>query len=152
MGNLQTRINSDLVIAMKAGDGVAKSVLRMLRAEITKKEIELMKREIGLDDAEVVSLVAKEIKKRQEAIELYTKGGRQELADQEQKELKVLEAYRPAQLSDEEVKQVISRVIMDMEGVKEVGLIMKKVMEQVRGQADGNRVKALVEEIVNSAS
>ncbi|MBI2463267.1 MAG: GatB/YqeY domain-containing protein [Candidatus Spechtbacteria bacterium] len=148
MGNLQTRINSDLVTAMKAGDEVAKSVLRMLRAEITRKEIELMKRELGLDDAEVVALVAKEIKKRQEAIELYAKGGRQDLVDQEQKELKVLEMYRPAQLSDEDVKQVISRVMMEAQGVKDVGLIMKKVMEQIRGQADGARVRILVEEIV----
>lgn len=151
---LQEQIMSDLKQAMKDGEDTKKSVLRMLLAEIIKSEIEKGKRDTGLEDEEVLSLIARAVKMRQDAADAYEKGGRQELVESELEEKEILVEYLPAQMEDDELKEIVQKVITDMgvTDVAELGKVMGNVMKQVQGKADGTRVRTITQELLTNAS
>jgi len=141
---LQEKLKEDFKVAFKAGDTEKRDTLRYLSSQIQNKEIE--KRGKGdaspLTEEEVLDLLTKEAKKRQEAIELFTKGDRADLAEKEQKELVIIQAYLPAQLTREEVAAIIDEVIAA--GANDFSSAMKEISKKTKGRADGKLVAELV--------
>src|SRR3989304_7055589 len=128
---LKDQITADMKNAMKAGDTERLGVLRMLASSINNRQIE--KRGKGgvdeeLTDDEVLEVLSREAKKSRESIELFVKGGRTDLSDVEQKELKIVEAYLPAQMGEAEIKAVIKKTAEKTEPA-EFGAVMKEVMK-----------------------
>ena len=147
MPSLAAKVQSDLVAAMKEKDELKLSVLRMLKSSIQLMQVEKGK-DYELTDDDVLVLVRRLIKQRAEAAEMYKSGGAGERAERELAEAKVLEAYQPAQLSDDELSCLVAQ-IADEAGAKEpkdMGRVMGKVMAAVKGRADGNRVKTAVQQ------
>lgn len=145
--SLYTTILEQLSAAMKAQDAERLGVLRLIKAALLN-----VLKETGvteLDDAAVIAVLQKEAKKRRESIEAFTQAQRPELAEQEQKELAIIEAYLPAQLSDDEIKVMVEEVITEM-GKENFGAVMGAVMKRVAGQADGGRVKAITQSCIGS--
>ena len=149
--SLEKKINEDYLQAFKAKEETKKRVLGMLRSEIKNKQIELKKREEGLSDEEAMACIAKAIKQRKDSVLQYTQGGRADLATQEEEEIKILEEYMPAQLSDEEVKKEVLAVVEEMgaKGKADLGKVMGPAMARLRGKADGNKVRQMVEQILS---
>lgn len=147
MSDLAVRVQSDLVAAMKNKDELKLSVLRMLKSSIQLMQVEKGK-DKELTDEDVLVLVRRLIKQRVEAAEMYKSGGANDRAERELAEAKVLDAYQPAQMSDEEIAQVVAKIAAEAgaKGPKDMGKVMGKVMAAVKGQADGNRVKAAVQQ------
>jgi len=137
------RIDSDLKAALKARDDLRVQVLRMLKSDWRYKQIELRRE---LSDDEILAVLSTAAKKRNEAIEEYHRGGRQDLADKEQAELVIIKSYLPEQLSAVELDKLIERVIAqtNASSIKDLGLVMKALMPEVRGRADGKVVNAAV--------
>ncbi|MFV1998598.1 MAG: GatB/YqeY domain-containing protein [Acidiferrobacterales bacterium] len=135
MASVKERIASDAVEAMRAKDTVRKDTLRMLRAAIQRREVD---ERIELDEAQVLSVIDKQVKQARDSISQFIEGGRQDLADKEQKELEVLIEYLPAQLSPEEINQHIKSVI-DQTGassMKDMGKVMGALKPLLQGKAD----------------
>ena len=146
--DLKSRLQSDLTEAIRSRDEVRSSTLRMALTAVRSEEVAGTSART-LSDEEVVGVLAKEAKKRREAVEAYTGAGRQELADREGAELTVLEGYLPAQLSDEEIAQIVAEAVAQVraaggEGPKALGQVMKVVQPRTKGRADGGRVAAEV--------
>jgi len=148
--SLKQQIIDDLKSAMKAGDAEKRDTLRMLDSMIKNTEIEKMKRESGLDDSEVQEVVTRAIKQRKDAIAQYESGGRPELAEKEKKEIDILSAYMPEQLSEDEVRKIITETASEINASAkaDTGKLMGAVMPKVKGKADGQLVKKIVEEIL----
>lgn len=144
--SIKTTIQGDIVTALKSHDQTSLSVLRLLISGI--KNIEIDKKTDSLSDEEVISFIQKQVKQRRESMALYAKGGRLDLADNEEKELPILNKYLPQQLSGEEVNEIIDKAIAGLGQVdqKDFGTVMKKVMELVRGRAEGNVVADLIKQ------
>jgi hypothetical protein len=147
---LADRIKSDLHAALKGGDAFATGVLRYLLAQLHNREIEKKTQGSGgaLSDEEAVAVLQKEAKKRKEAAALFTKGGRNDLAEQELREHDVITSYIPAQLSDEEIVKVIDELISRH---SDFGALMRETMGRVKGRADGKRVGELVKKRLGAA-
>ncbi len=146
--SLKQTIFSDMKEAMKAGDAAKRDTLRMLDSMIKNAEIEKMKREEGLSDIEVREVIARAIKQRKDAIAQYEAGGRPELAEKEKKEIEILSVYMPEQLSEDAIRKAVKETIVQI-GVTnkaEIGKVMGPVMSKLKGQADGNVVRKIVEE------
>ncbi|MBI5547303.1 MAG: GatB/YqeY domain-containing protein [Deltaproteobacteria bacterium] len=142
--SLKQKIDEDLKKAMKARDAAALSATRLLKTEITKKEIELGKKD--LDDAEVLKLVERQLKQRVESAEQFKKGNRPELAAQEEAEGAFLKAYLPQPLSPHELDQLVAQAIVET-GAKtprEMGAVMKLAQAKAAGRADGKTLSELV--------
>ena len=145
---MKERITVDLKEAMKAKDELRLSVLRMLNAAI--KNAEIGKRQGSsqpeLTDEEILKTIASEMKKRKDAAEGFTTGGKIESAQKELAEARILEAYLPTQLTDEEIDQHVKAVVAELMNIteKDFGKVMKEVMGKVQGQASGDRVSAAV--------
>ncbi len=140
---LKEQILEDIKHYMKEKDAVALNAVRMLKSDVKNAEIAAIKE---LDDEGVIKVVASSIKKRKDSVEIYIKNGRQDLADKELAEIKVLEKYLPAQLSDEEIKTVIKDVIASLDDnmKKNFGAVMKNVMAKVGSSAEGKKVSELI--------
>ncbi len=143
---LEENIFNDYKQAMKNQDALKVSVLRLLRAEITN--LAVAKKKNNLDDSEVVSLIKKQIKQRQDSIEQFTQGGRLEMAEKEKQELELLKPYLPEELSADEIKKVIEDVVVAISacGAKDMGKVMKEINARISGKADGRLVSDLVRE------
>lgn len=143
---LKEQIIADLKEAMKAGDTVRRDTLRMLDSMVKNTEIEKKKRETGLSDEEVLEVIAKAVKQRQDSIRQFEEGGRPELAEKEKEEIAVLQPYLPAQLSDDALAAIVLEVITQTgaQSAADLGKVMGQVMGKVKGQADGNRVREMV--------
>ena len=143
---LEEKILNDYKEAMKAKDTIKTSVLSFLRAEMINTAT--AKKKAKLDDPEVVSVIKKQIKQRQDSIEQYTLGNRLDLADKEAKELVILKEYLPPEMPADEIKKIIEEVIAATQaaGIKDMGKVMKEVNAKVAGQADGKLVSDLVRE------
>jgi uncharacterized protein YqeY len=140
-------IEQDLKSAMLAGDKPLASALRNLKSAILNAEIASGKREEGLPENEVVSLLQKEMKKRGEAAELYDKGGNAESAADERFEETVIQKYLPAKLSEDEIKALIEEAVQEIEGepdMKSMGKVIGYVKSKSGGAADGALVAQLV--------
>jgi uncharacterized protein YqeY len=146
--SIKEQIMNDIKRYMKEKNNAGLNAIRLLRAEIKNVEIE-KKRE--LSDEEIIQLVSSSIKKRKESIEMYKKGSRQDLVDKEMDEIRIIEKYLPAQLSDEEIRKIINETIDEQseENKKNFGVIMKKVMEKIKNRAEGSKVNKLVKEILD---
>ena len=140
---LKEQILEDIKHYMKEKDNVALNAVRMLKSDVKNAEIAAIKE---LDDEGVIKVVASSIKKRKDSAEIYIKNGRQDLADKELTEIKVLEKYLPAQLDDEAIKAVITEVISSLDDnmKKNFGAVMKNVMAKVGSSAEGKRVSELI--------
>jgi uncharacterized protein YqeY len=112
------------------------------------------KKKDKLDDAEIVTVIRKQIKQRQDSIEQFTQGGRLEIADKEKKELDILKIYLPAELSAEEIKQLIEEVVIAIkaDGLKAMGQVMKELTVKLAGKADGRLVSDLVKQRLSAPS
>lgn len=150
MSGLVDKIQSNLVTAMKNKDELTFSVLRMLKSSIQLAQVEKGK-DNALTDDDVLVLVRRLIKQRSEAAEMYKNGGASDRAERELAEIKVLEAYQPAQLSDEDILKIVAKVAEETgaAGPKDMGKMMGKTMAAVKGQADGNRVKSAVQQYLS---
>ena len=140
-------IQKQVIEAMKAKDTVRVSTLRMLSSELKNAKIE---KGSDLTEEDELKVIKKEAKKRRDAIEAYEKAGNSGLADKEKAELKILEEYLPEQLSDEEVKKMVLEAISQTgaSSPSEMGKVMGVVMGKVAGRADGQRVSAMVKDIL----
>ena len=142
--SLHDRLTEDLKLAMKARDQLRMDVIRMIKAAVMNKEMEIKK---DLDDAEMSRIMTTMIKQRRESIEQFEKGNRVELAAKERQEITILESYLPQALSPEQLSAVVDAVIQETgaQSLKEIGLVMKAVMARVVGQPiDGKQISDLV--------
>lgn len=142
--DLREQVMADVKTAMKDKDSVKLNTLRFLQAAVKNREIELRPNPITSD--EVLSVVKKLVKQRKESIEQYLAGNRQDLADQEAVELKILETYLPAQMSREQVEAVITEVIaaLGAKTMKDMGPTIKEVQARTAGAADGKLISEIV--------
>ena len=137
------RIDSDYAREAKARNAAAVSTLRLLRAALKNAEIEKMK---PLEEAEVVDIIGKEVKKLVDALDSYRAGNRQDLAAQAESEAAFMRGYLPEQLSEEALKKLVAAKIAALGAatVKDFGRVMSEVSKETKGRADGGRVSALV--------
>jgi uncharacterized protein len=142
------RLQEDLKLAMKAGDKLSVSVLRMLLSALKYSAID-EKREPSEDEA--AALIQKSIRSRKESIEAFRNGGRPELAEKEEAELKIVERYLPAQLEGSELERAVDSLLSEMNITqrKDMGRAMKEFMARHRGKADGKAVSALIASRLN---
>lgn len=138
-------IQKDLKEAMKAGDSDKVAVLRMLNASLKNRQIEKGK-DAELTEEEVMQVLTREAKKRKEAAEAFEKGGRPELAENEKKELAIIEGYLPKQMSREEVAAAVEKALSGLADKSNQGLVMKAVMAELKGKADGKMISEIVKE------
>jgi uncharacterized protein len=126
--------------ALKTQDKTKISTLRMLRAALKNKQVE---RRGPLDEMDVVAVIKVLVRQGKESIEQFEKGGRQDLAAKEKAELEILKVFLPSQASETEVDQIIEQVILEVQavGIKDMGKVMKTVMNRLAGRADGQTVQ-----------
>ena len=143
--SLLQQIDQDLTTAMKAKDEVKTSTLRMLKSAIHNWQIANQKEP---QDADVTTVIQKEIKSRQDSIEMYKKGGREELAAKEDAEITVLEKYLPEQMSEEKIRAKVKEQIAKTgaKGVQDMGKVMGPLMGELKGKADGATLAKIVKE------
>jgi uncharacterized protein YqeY len=141
MSELLARLQGDLNSARKSQDKPGTLLLSTVLSEIKNKKIEL-KREPA--DAEVIDVLRKSIKRRRESVEMYTKGGRKDLADKETAEATALEKYLPAQVGDDELRAAVKAAIAG--GATQIGAVMGKVLPQFKGRAEGGTINAIARE------
>ena len=147
---LKQRISDDMKAAMKSGDTVRRDTLRMLGAAVKNAEIE--KRHAALDEGEIVALVAREIKHRQESIDAFKAGNRPDLQAREEAEKKVLEGYMPAQMARDEITQAAREVIAEVgaAGPGDKGKVMPVLIGRLAGRAEGREINEVVTELLAS--
>jgi uncharacterized protein len=149
--SLTEQINTDMKAALKEGRKLELETLRTIRAAI----LEFEKKKIGavMTPDDEVAILSAAVKKRREAIEQYRAAGRQELADQETAEAEIITRYLPAQMSEQEVRALVSDAIAQSgaEGMKDLGKVMGPVMKAVKGKADGAMVQAIVRQLLGGA-
>jgi uncharacterized protein len=147
MAELKERLRADLTAAMKARDSLRSSTLRMVLTAITNAEVS-GKQARELDDAQVVDVLATEMKKRREAATAFDDAGRRELADKERAEAEVITEYLPAQLTASQISAIVAEAIETTgaadQGMKAMGKVMGVVQPQTKGRADGAVVAAEV--------
>lgn len=146
--SLKDVLMDDLKVAMRDKDKLRKSAITMLRAAI--KQIEVDER-IELDDAAVIDIIAKQIKQKNNAIEEFRKGERQDLVDMTQEEIKILLAYMPEQLSEEAISEIVEETILKTgaSSMKDMGKVMGIVTNATKGKADGKIVADLVKKALS---
>ncbi|EAH8788379.1 GatB/YqeY domain-containing protein [Campylobacter jejuni] len=145
---LKEQILNDIKEAMKQKDDFKRDTLRTLNAAF--KQVEVDER-IELDDERILKIIASEIKKRKDAIELYSKGGREDLAQKEQEEITLFESYLPQQLSDEELQMALKELIANLgvSSLKDQGLVMKEAKAKFGARVDGKRLNVTLRELLN---
>ena len=141
---LQDQITKDYIAAMKARDTQKSAAINFLRAKI--KDVQIEKRPDQLEEADVIAVIKKQVKQRQDSIEQYQQGGREDLATKEQAELAILKAYLPEEMSEEAVAEVVAQAISEVgaTSMKEMGQVMKVVQTKTQGQADNKLVSQIV--------
>lgn len=149
MDNLFTKIQQDLTDSMKQKNEIKTSTLRLVISEIGNARIE--KRE-DLTDEDIVQVIAKEAKKRQESIAAFKQGERTDLAEKEEQELLILKTYLPEPVSDEELLKIVDSQIAEIgaKDMKDLGKVMSAVLSKVKGRAEGGAVSAIVKSKLSS--
>ncbi|WP_455090218.1 GatB/YqeY domain-containing protein [Peptoanaerobacter stomatis] len=142
---LKERLTNDLKDAMKNKEQVRKSVVTLVRAAIKQKEVD---ERVELDDVDVMDIVSKQLKQRNEALVDFKKAGRDDLISQTEEEIEILLTYLPKQLTDDELREYIKQAVEQVgaTSVKDIGKIMGILMPKVKGKADGRRINNLVSE------
>lgn len=143
--SLRAQLDADLKTAMKARDALRLSTIRSVKSAIQYKEVE-GGTPTTLDDAGILKIIVGLVKQRKDSIEQFRTGGRDELADKEQKELEVLEVYLPRQLTEAEVEALVVETIAEVGATspKDMGAVMKAIGPKTSGRADGRVVSSLV--------
>jgi uncharacterized protein len=146
---LRDEINTAMKAAMKAGEARRVSTLRLINAEILKRETSGAER-TSLNDAEILDVMGKMIKQRQESLEIYEKAGRSELAAQEREEIEIISAYMPKQMSDLDAAEAISSLIKELEAatLKDMGRTMAALKQRFSGQMDFSKAGAMVKKLL----
>lgn len=147
--SLLERFDDDLKEALKASESSKVSVLRMVKAAVKNKQIEKGRE---LTDDEVVSVLSTMMKQGRESIEQFRRGGRMDLAQNEEREIAILQAYMPQQLSHDEIDRIIHDAISESsaKGAQDIGKVMRIVMPRIKGAADGRYVNQRVKELLES--
>lgn len=148
MMSLTQRINEDIKVAMKAKDKETLKVIRMLKAALQKEQIEQTE---SLSEEQEITIIAREMKQRKDSLAEFEKAGRQDLVAPLLDEIKIVEQYLPAQLSEDEIKEAITKIIAAV-GAKDksaFGAVMGKAMAELKGQADGQVVNRIVKELLS---
>ena len=142
---LKEKLQSDLTDAIRSKDGVKSGTIRMLLAAITNEEVAGKSAKV-LSDAEVITVLSREAKKRREAVEAYTNAKRDDLANKEKEESAVIALYLPEQLSEADIKKLIMDAIAETNaaGPAGMGVVMKVLQPKIAGKADGGFVSSLV--------
>jgi uncharacterized protein YqeY len=150
---LRDDINDAVKVAMKAQDKLRVSTLRLVNAAIKNAEIEAERSGKSLSDDDVLGLLQKMIKQRQESVEIYDKGGRKELADQERGEIEIIRGFLPQQMSEAEAKAAIAEVIRQegATGMKDMGKVMAALKTSYAGKMDFGKASALVKGLLSGA-
>ena len=148
--SLKEKLQSDLHQAMRAKDRVRLSVIRMLRSSIGYEEIDKKRQ---LDDPAVLDIITRQVRQRNESIQIYKDANRQELVDKETQELQILQGYLPAQLTDDELTELAQEVIQQVgaSGPQDKGRVMGRLMPQVRGKAQGGDVNRIVTALLSAS-
>lgn len=146
MSDLSNQITEDMKTAMREKNTLALNTIRMLKSSIKNAAIEKGGASAELDEVEIIAVIRREVKKRQDSIEQYTTAGRMELAEQEEAEIAVLNGYLPAPLSAEELDAIITAAIAETGATsrKDMGPVMKLVQERTGGRADGKTLSQAV--------
>jgi uncharacterized protein YqeY len=145
---LRDKLVDEMKAAMKARDDVRLSTIRMVRSSIKNREIELGQE---LDDPEIVQVIATLTKQRRESIKLFQEAGRSDLVLKEEKELSILMGFLPKQLNNDEIAEIVTKAIVESgaQGPRDIGKVMKIVMPQVSGRAEGEAVNGIVRKMLS---
>ena len=148
---LKKKLEEDLKTAMKAGDALRVSVLRMVLASAANREIETLKKDIGLSDEEVLDVLSKELKKRKDAVREFTAGSREEMARKEEKEAEIISVYLPQEISDDELERIVMESVREAgaSGMGDFGKVMRPAMAVLKGRASGDRVSEAVKKALS---
>lgn len=148
--SLEEIIFNDMKKALKENEKLKLSTLRLIRAAI--KNAEISKKD-KLTEDEVIGIVANNLKKLEESLDIFTKGQRPELADKTKKEIEIVKKYLPEQLSEEEVEKIVKATIIKFgfKGLQDIGPAMKEIMPQLKGKADGKVVNKMVRDLLDNA-
>jgi uncharacterized protein YqeY len=147
--SLKDQISDDIKAAMKAKDKVRLETVRSIKKVILEKESELRaKGQDALNTDQELEVLTQQAKQRRDAIAQYHQAGRVELADQEEKELEIIESYLPKQLTDDEISAALDDIITQVGATspKDMGKVMGPAMKQFKGKADGQKVQSMVKE------
>ena len=149
MDNLFTKIQQDLTDSLKQKNEIKTSTLRLVISEIGNSRIE---KRADLTDEDIIQVISKEAKKRQESIAAFKQGERADLAAKEEKELNILKTYLPEAISDEELLKIVDSQIAEIgaKDIKDLGKVMSAVLSKVKGRADGGAVSAIVKSKLSS--
>lgn len=147
--SLKDTISNNMKAAMKSGEKLKVSTLRMLLSSMKYKEKDL-KREPN--DEEILQAISTMVKQRKDSMDQYKKGGRDDLADKEAEEVEILMAYMPEQLSEDEVRTIIKDIAeeLGLSAMSDMGTLMKASMEKLKGKTDGKLVNVIVKEVLSS--
>ena len=139
------KINQDMITYMKSKDNFSLGVIRMVKGAI---QLEAINKKKELTDDEVIAVISKQIKMRNDSINEFEKANRMDLVEQNKKEIAILEKYMPEQLSDDEINKIIDEAFdkISPTSSKEMGLIMKEVSPKLKGRADMGKVNAIIKE------
>ncbi|MGC9349901.1 MAG: GatB/YqeY domain-containing protein [Anaerolineae bacterium] len=146
---LKERLREDLKNAMRERDADRKAALRMVLASVQLAEVESPE---PLSDEDIVVLIRKEVKRREEALEMIREAGREDMVAEELAQLKILREYLPAMMTEEEIRGLAQSVIDDLgaSSMRDMGRVMGAIMPQVKGRADGRTVSQVVRELLSS--
>ena len=144
---LKETLLEDLKSAMKEKDAVTKNTIQMARAAILQVEKD---KQITLEDSDILTILAKEVKKRKDSLVDYEKGGREDLVEQIKKEIQVLEKYLPKPLSREELEKEIKQIVQEQNAtsMKDMGKVMKVAKEKIGTRADGKEINEIVKSLL----
>jgi hypothetical protein len=147
---LEQKISTDYIQAMKDKDAVKSSVVSFLRAQLKNSRID--KKAVKLEDADVIAVIKKQVKQRQESIAQFEQGGRSDLVEKEKKEMEILQGYLPQQASAEETEAAVRQVIAELKAtsIKDMGAVMKAVLVKLEGRADNKIVSEFVKKCLSS--
>jgi uncharacterized protein YqeY len=147
---IKERLSEQMKTSMKSGDKDTLAFSRNLHAAIRKKEID---DRVDLDDAAVLKIISSLVKQRQDSIEQFQQGGREDLVAKEQAELKFLQSFMPAQMDEAEIRKIVDWAVTESKatGPKDMGNVMKLLMPKVQGRADGKLVNQIVRERIGQA-
>jgi uncharacterized protein YqeY len=145
--DLKRSITDDIKVAMKSGDTVKKDTLRMLIASVNNAEIA---KQSDLDNADILGIIAKEIKKHHESIDAFKQGKRPDLVAKEEAEMAILQSYLPEQMTRDDIKAAAKEVIgaVGAQGPGDKGKVMKELMPKLKGRADGKEINEVVTELL----
>jgi uncharacterized protein YqeY len=149
--SLQEKIQTDIADAMRSKEALKLGVLRMMKTAVKNKEIDKMK---PLEEAEVLTVLNSLVKQRKDSIEQFRKGGREELAQKEEAEIKIIETYLPAGASEDDIRRAVEEAIQETgaSSAKDMGKVMKATLTRLAGKnADGSKVSQMVKEKLASA-